>query len=608
MRHRGAWIAGAAVFVTVLAVGVWGIVRAQEFQSAAQAGKDAVAAGIKSLGDQQAEPARVSFEAGRANFARARDLLGPQWLRGVPLLGRQLDAASDLATIGVEGSTAGVAGAELLASTASLPEGNRLNALMKTAPVHLDAALDALVSVHQLSGTLTTEGLAPPLVEAVTDLKAKLAPLTLVLERSESLRTLERYVFSGRHRFLLVAQNSAELRPTGGFMGTYGMVDLGPDGIHLETFADVYTLPHKAMKPPLPAGRPTSYKYYYFHNSNWWIDFPTSAGQMMSFWSMLKQPKVDGIIAIDMPLLQDLLRVYGPITVPESKTPITAENAMEQLHYVVESQGLDPNRKNAVVSLATQLVTRVLTMDASQVRPTLDALTKAANEKHIQVYFTDTGVQSAMVDVGWSGAIAEPAGTTDLLAVANGVIKPSKANMGVTKTLGYRVDLDADGTAQTTLQLDYRKSSRLLPAVPQQWLSNWVRVHRSQGTVRSPGSAANDARPLDDLTGRPTFGNYFRLDPGKAHTVVMRTTVPQAMVADDDGTSHYRLLLVKQADLLDTAATVMVTAPDGWRIASATATFRASGKAVPLTSGPAWVTVATALKQDLVLDLALVRL
>lgn len=41
--------------------------------------------------------------------------------------------------------------------------------------------------------------------------------------------------------------------------------------------------------------------------------------------------------------------------------------------------------------------------------------------------------------VGWSGAINPPTGTTDVLAVSNGVIQPSKANLGVSKSLDYEV-------------------------------------------------------------------------------------------------------------------------------------------------------------------------
>lgn len=39
-----------------------------------------------------------------------------------------------------------------------------------------------------------------------------------------------------------------------------------------------------------------------------------------------------------------------------------------------------------------------------------------------------------MVAVGWAGALDPPEGTTDLVAVSNGDVEPSKANLGVTKS------------------------------------------------------------------------------------------------------------------------------------------------------------------------------
>ncbi|HEY3411133.1 MAG TPA: hypothetical protein VGK53_23450, partial [Propionicimonas sp.] len=72
-------------------------------------------------------------------------------------------------------------------------------------------------------------------------------------------------------------------------------------------------------------------------------------------------------------------------------------------------------------------------------------------------------------------------------------------------------------------------------------------------------------------------------------------------------TWHYELLLVKQADLANTAATVTVTAPAGWKVLGSTASFRVSGTAVPVTAGAGSVSVKTPLKQDLVLDVTLVK-
>ena len=612
MKRWGWWFAGAVVVVGLIVLGLSGLQRARDFESLARAGKADAKAALHSLEAQQVPAAIASFLKARDEFSQARAQLGPEWVRGLPWLGRQVSLADTLATIGLEGSSAGAEMAQLLASAESATGDDRFNQLLKTSRPHLDAALVSLSTVARLSGDLKADDLVPQLADAVTELQGQLKPFAPVLRRSQSLLDLERYLFGARHRLLVVSQNSAELRPTGGFMGTYGLVDFGPDGFTLTKFTDIYTLPSDTLNLPLPIRGPVGYSHFSFRDSNWWIDFPTSARVMNQFWQNLEQPKIDGIVAIDIPTIRDLLKVFGPISVPESKVPLTADNVMEQLTYVVEFENGGPGtdrtlkKKKVVLSLAAELLREVTHLSNDQFLPTLDALATSTNEKHVQLSFNDATAQAALVDLGWAGAIAPPAGMTDLLAISNGVIKASKANIGVTKSLDYTVTLKDNGTADTTAVLGYKKSSLKLLGVPRQWMGNYVRVHRGAGTTEV-AAGSTEFETLEDATGLPTFGHYFRLEPAAKASLVLHSAVPEALRPADGYTWRYQLLVIKQADLVDTAATVTITAPDGWKVSGSTASFRVSGKAVPATSTPGVVRVKTPLKQDLLLDVTLVK-
>ena len=612
MKRWGWWVAGAVVVVGLVAGVVWGIQRANTFEALARAGKVDAKAALHSLEVKQVPAARASFLKAKDEFGQARALLGPDWVRGLPWLGHQVTVAESLATIGLEGSSAGAEMAQLLESADAATGEDRVNQLLKVSRPHLDAALVSLTTVARLSADLGTDGLVPQLATAVIELQIQLKPLAPLLERSQSLLDLERFLFSTQHRLLVVSQNSAELRPTGGFMGTYGLVEFGPDGFALTKFTDIYTLPGDTLDLPLPIRGPVGYSHFSFQDSNWWIDFPTSARTMYQFWANLKQPKIDGIVAIDIPVIRDLLKIYGPITVPESSLPLTSDNVLEQLTYVIEFENGGPGtdktlkKKAAVISFAAKLLREITHLSNDQFLPTMSALATSTNEKHVQLSFTDATAQTAVVDLGWGGAIAPPAGTTDLLAISNGVIKASKANIGVTKSLDYTVALQADGTADTTAELGYKKSKLLLLGVPRQWMGNYVRVHRGAGTTEiAAGSTAFET--LEDATGLPTFGHYFRLYPASQERLVLHSSVPQALRPADGDTWRYQLLVIKQADLVDTAATVSVTVPNGWAVSGSTASFRVSGTAVKTTSSPGSVTVKTPLKQDLLLDVTLVR-
>lgn len=617
VRHRGWWIAGAVVTITLLAAGIW----AWSIAAVASSGRSAATAALAQAEAGDLDAALASFEQAEADFSRAHDLLGPQWLQSVPLLGRQLVAAENLMTIGREGAAAGTELLEITRLATSLTGGNRLNQLITGAQPRLDAALVSLVRISDCADQLSTDGLVPPLAEAVTEARGVLEPMSLMLDNSQELLDLERYLTAGDHTFLLLAQNSSELRPTGGFVGTYGLLQFGPSGIELKSFSDIYKLPRDTLNLPLPEGRSIAHSHLNFRDANWWLDFPTSAETMLKLWDNMKQPEVDGIIALDVPLLQALLKVHGPISVPESSEKITEENAMlvlnEVVQYELSGTGNRDDRKAAVITLVSKLFGWLSDLPADQVRPALESITRSANEKHLQLYFTDDVAQGAIEQVGWSGSLDPPAGTTDLLAISNGLVNASKANYGVTKTVDYSVAVAPDGSAETTLKLGYSKRDEKLLGVPRHWVANYARVYRRAGTELS--DPANGFESINDAVGLPTFGQFVRLNLGQSKELVLQNTLPQAVqqggpaqagpdsvTGEADGW-HYRLSFAKQADLYETQAAVRVTLPEQWRVISAKAWRRNDGKEIPVTIEGSKLSFDTPLKQDLIFDIELAK-
>ena len=610
-HHRPVrWILLSAVVAGLAVAGLWGYLRAIKFETLTIAGRVSTTSALQSLTAGDPETAIRSLRAARRQFAEARDLLGPDVLREVPWLGRQVDVADDLCTLGVEASTAGIEVARLLEKAARVSDTGRLNTLLQLAPAHLDAALVSLVRVAELGEGLDPEGLVPQLADAVTSVQRALARAEPLLGRSRALLGLERELFSRQHRFLVVTQNSAELRPAGGFMETYGIAQFGPEGFVLTKHADIHSLPKDTLNLPLPPGRKVSDRHLSFPDANWWMDFPTSATQMQKLWQNVGRSEIDGIVAVDIPMMKDLLAVHGPLVIPEGKVPLTAGNVVEQLTSIVEEEhdvAERAQRKNPVLSLANRLVSRVTDMTGEQVLPTLAAFGRAADEKHLQIYLLDPQAQAEMVVAGWAGALAPPEGTTDLVAVSNGVVTPSKANLGVSKTIDYRVQLEPDGSARSTLTLGYKKSRPKVAGLAEETLANYARAHRMPGAHLAPASTGA-FESVQDLTGLPTFGHYFTLRRGST-SVVLETTMPQVLhqtSTQTDGPNwRYSLLVAKQADLVDTDTTASVTVPPGWRVTGAAAHFRVSGRQVATTVTATTVTVTTPLVEDLVLDVAL---
>ena len=647
MKHstRMIMLAVAALIAILLAVaGLW----ARGVADAATAGRAEVQAGVKLLASQDATGAASRFGAASRTFSRARAMLGPEWLGsmvdGIPLAGRQYSTARTLVAIGLDGSKAGAELAAALKEAPAASAGGKpvagFGSVLVTGRPHIDSALASLTDAADRAALLSDSGLVPTLSKAVRSVKAALSDVAPLLDRSHALLSLDTYLLVSKRRILVVSQDGAELRPTGGFMGSYGVIEVGPEGVKLEKYQDVYALPDPRRHVAPPPGL-LMVKDFTFRDANWWMDFPTSARTMLGFWKDAGQPPVDGVIAVDPIAMRDLLEVLGPVRVASYSETFTADNLLTRLLRLVEVKGAGPrNNKGVLTALAGELERRVAAAGGSELANCGLALAKAADAKHVQVYFSNDAAEAAIAELRWSGRVAPPAGTTDLLAVSNSMNKGSKANVAMSKTMAYTVALKPDRSADTTLVLGYSYTG---PAqVPYgSVFRDYVRVYRAPGTIilpdptpapvrrvrtRTAAASANGNGSIVEL-GLPAAVRTFGLARGGSHVenVTSRippgawraggaptagtraASIPSPTPSADDRSAYYRLVLVTQADLQDVPTKVTVTSPTGWHVSDVSAQLVASGRALPATRDKTGVRLSLPLSGDVLLDVALTR-
>jgi hypothetical protein len=430
------------------------------------------------------------------------------------------------------------------------------------------------------------------------------------LARSRALLQLGSYLLSGNHRIIVVSQDGAELRPTGGWAGSFGIVNSGSAGVRLESYQDVFVLPSPRVRVTPPQGALQT-KNFNFRNANWWIDFPTSAQTMLGFWREANQPPVDGIVVVDTVVMANLLDVVGPVTVPRFKETFTSENLLGRLLYLTQvERGGQPDRKNVLVELATELEKRMLKASPADLAKSARVLEGAANAKHVQMYFTDPVAQAAVEDLGWSGRVAPPPGTTDVVVISNAMNKPGKVNIAMKKTIDYHVGLQPDRSAETTLVLGYANTGVYLESLPPDF-RDWLRVYRTPDTVFPNTNPSGSKTTTLTEFGFPAEARGFTVPRGQKHEETLTARVPRALRTDwienPPGGGRYQLYMVRQADLEDIPTNVIVTAPPGWIVTSAGARLTASGASLPVTWERDLVRMAVPLSGDLVLEVRLAR-
>jgi len=317
---------------------------------------------------------------------------------------------------------------------------------LQAAKVSIDLAVSHLGQIpeHGLVGKL--QAAVQPFRDQLPGLQAGLAQ---AIPASRVIPPLLGYPTAQNYLFLL--QNSAELRPTGGFIGTYGIVKVADGNISSFVTDNVYNLDDQAtglnISPPAPLTRYNKVNRWLFRDSNWSPDFPTAAQEALSFYRREggSERTLNGVIAVDPTFFASLLELTGPITI--KKKEFRADNLVEELQYItgVEYvyQGLSTSeRKQIIGTLGQQLIEKLLKLPKEKYGKAWTVFQKNINEKHILVWVGDVHRQETLVDLGWAGNVRAPQGDTVMVVDAN--LASLKSDPAVQRTLTYNVRKDGD--------------------------------------------------------------------------------------------------------------------------------------------------------------------
>lgn len=260
-------------------------------------------------------------------------------------------------------------------------------------------------------------------------------------------------------QYLFLFQNNRELRPTGGFIGSFALADVSRGRVRKVQVDTIYN-PDGQLKdfllPPQPLRKITD--RWYARDANWFADFRISAAKVAHLFERSGGPTPDGVIAVTPFILEDLLRLTGPIPMPEYNVTVTAENVREETQRLVTYE-YDRERnepKAFIADLLPEVLARVTRLPREQWGDLVDALVHALRSKHLLVYFRDEAAEAAVVTLGWGGALPHmPSPQPNVFADHLGRVE---ANIGGHKTddlmeqsVEYDVTIDSEQRATATL-------------------------------------------------------------------------------------------------------------------------------------------------------------
>jgi len=368
----------------------------------------------------------------------------------------------------------------------------------------------------------------------------------------------------GARHYILVFENNAELRPTGGFIGTYGVVTFSEGKLDNYFTDNVYNPDGQIAEqdlcvlPPKPLQRLAG--CWGMRDANWSPDFPTSAAQIMHFYEQGTGRSSDGVIAITPEVIEDLLSLTGPIYLQKWDEVITSENAIDTIQYKVNIEHVDADDpKLFLIDLSQAVLDRLLTLKKDQWAQAFAILGKSLAEKNILLYFTNDGAQQLADKNKWSGTINET--NLDYLHINNANISATKASQYLKQRYRLQTDLRTDGTVENKLTITYEHTGTY--EWPSGHLVNYQRIYLPLGSSLIEATNTSSVEGKLSITevyeelGKTVFADYILIAPGSTINLSYTYILPFRVAIDTN--LVYALDVQKQPGTKDIALERQIT-------------------------------------------------
>ena len=438
----------------------------------------------------------------------------------------------------------------------SLPELNGIKANLNLALLNIDRV--------NASGILAP--FKSKIVLAQNQLESGVAIADKAIIVSQVLPSLIGY--PGPSNYLVLLQNNSELRPTGGFLGTVGNLEIYLGDITKFKTDDSYHLDMPAsldknfnVTPPWQLQKYLGVDRWYMRDSNWSPDWPESAQKIEWFYRAEAKDNNDpdiknvpanftGIIGITPSLVTDLLGLLGSVTVDGQE--YTKTNFVDLLEAEVEinyqAKGITEwNRKKVIADILAELKKRLFALPKDRYSDLFNIVTDNVKRKNILVYFNDPQLMTLSSSLDWSGEIKNT--PDDYLMVVEANLAAYKTDRVMDKTITYNLTQKADGL-YASLKLDYEHNGSF------DWKTttyrNYVRVYVPQGAklLKSSGFSDNAIETKDEnfaYSGakKTSFGGFLSVEPGHSASLDLEYKLPD-YINDQVNAGTYDLYVQRQ--------------------------------------------------------------
>jgi nucleoside-diphosphate-sugar epimerase len=340
---------------------------------------------------------------------------------------------------------------------------------------------------------------------------------------------------SGEKTYLVLLQNNMELRPTGGFIGSFALVNFDKGQLSKFDVFDVYSADGQLkghVEPPEPLKAHLGEGGWYLRDSNWDPNFPTSALRAQWFLEKTLGQKTDGVVALNLNLPQKMLASLGEIELPDFKEKVNHQDLFQKAEKYSQ-EGFFPGstqKGDFLGSLSRALLEKVKDAPASEHFKVIQAIYSSFQEKDLAIYLNEVRLMKTINALGWEGSIRQlTCQNTDVvcfkdyLMIVEANLGVNKANFYLKRKISFQTDIQKENRFSSNLKIHFQNESFKNSRFGGDY-KNYLRVYVPLGSNLDQVKIGSQILSEEEIdlgiaSGKTYFGFLVNVETGKTKSV-----------------------------------------------------------------------------------------
>jgi len=367
--------------------------------------------------------------------------------------------------------------------------------------------------------------------------------------------------FKEPQTYLIILQNNNELRPTGGFISAYGILNFDHGKMSLE-IKDSYNLTNTESLLPAPKAfqnllaTDSKFQGWYFRDGNFDPNYPTTAQDLISLYNEQttgEKINFNGVIAVNFKALEDFIDTLNT-EIKINDQIINSQNLFTILQHNVKN--IDTHnkealstRKNILKELGQNIIKTSL-KSVSQYQDFIKTIATSLDKKDILIYALDQDLQKKIITHHWDGSF-NPNKYKNFIYVNIANIGGRKADRYLQKNFQYYTSFTDSETGKSRLRINlfhggtYNLNSDLYQSYIRVYLplKSTIKEIKQISQNKEEESIIYETEKIKDTK---LITLYIKLLPGENRIIDINYELPSNINLD-----NYELDLIKQSGAIN---------------------------------------------------------